>query len=272
MPNFTILDGPIGTELNARGIETKLPLWSASAIESAPEVLSQIHRDYADAGATVHTANTFRTRRRTMGQRWREATIRAVQIAKSAVPSSHRIAGSLAPLEDCYRPDLSPDQSEVEHREMAVALAEAGCDLILCETFPHSGEALAAVSVSVQTGVETWLSLTAGPSGDLMSPREMTETAKAAVEMGVEAVLINCTPAKDTGRFVLALAEARLTVPIGAYANAGSVDDAIGWASPSEPAAEFYRSLAMQWIDSGASIVGGCCGTTPIHIAALAHI
>jgi len=61
MPEHVILDGALGTELARRGVPTPLPLWSAAAIDSAPQVLSAIHRDYAEAGATVHTANTFRT-------------------------------------------------------------------------------------------------------------------------------------------------------------------------------------------------------------------
>ena len=105
---MVILDGPVGTELNARGVRTELPLWSAAANETHPEVVSAIHRDYAGAGATVHTTNTFRTRRRLMPGRWRELTTRAVELARGAVPRSHRVAGSIAPLEDCYRPDLSP--------------------------------------------------------------------------------------------------------------------------------------------------------------------
>ena len=272
MSSLIVLDGPIGTELHARGIPTDLPLWSASAIETAPDVLAKIHSDYATAGATVHTANTFRTQRRTMGERWREFTVRAVKIARSSVPTSHRVAGSLAPLEDCYQPDRSPQHPEAEHLEMAEALAGAGCDLILCETFPHAGEAISAVKQSVRTGIETWLSLTAGPDGNLMSPAVMLETAKAAIDLGANAVLVNCTPAIETRRFIQAFANGKLSVPFGAYANAGSADEAIGWSSPIDPAVEAYQQLALQWIESGASIIGGCCGTTPMHIEALSRI
>src|SRR6185436_19015238 len=109
---------------------------------------------------------------------------RAVAIARAAVPAGHRVAGSLAPLEDCYRPDRSPADPRPEHREMARALAAAGVDLILCETFPHVGEALVAVEEAVATGIPTWIALTAGPGADLLSPGEVARGAREAVARG----------------------------------------------------------------------------------------
>ncbi len=270
MTVITLLDGPLGTELNARGVVTDLPLWSAAAIDTAADVIAAIHRDYAKAGATVHTANTFRTKRRTAGDDWERLARQAVQIARHAVPSSDRVAGSIAPLEDCYRPDLSPaENARGEHRELAEVLVDAGCDLLLCETFPHVGEAIVAVEEAVRTGVETWVALTAGPEANLLTPPAMAAGATRAVDAGATAVLVNCTPATDTLRFVEALAGAKLGVPIGAYANAGRPDERIGWQSATEPAAQAYADLAKQWIDAGATLVGGCCGTGPTHITAI---
>ena len=272
---ITLLDGPLGTELAARGVSTQLPLWSAAAIDTAPEIIAQIHRDYAEAGATVHTANTFRTKRRTAGEDWLRMTHDAVRIARQNVPRTHRIAGSISPLEDCYHPERSPGRrSRREHREMAEALAASHCDLLLCETFPNVEEAVVAVEEAVRTGIATWLALTAGPHSNLLTPEQMVQGARQAVSVGASAVLVNCTPATDTLRFIQALHAARLGVPIGAYANAGSVDDQVGWqptgaiASRSKGAA-LYCELARQWIASGATLIGGCCGTTPAHIAAL---
>ena len=270
---LTILDGPLGTELDARGVKTSLPLWSAAAIEDAPNIISQIHRDYADAGATVHTACTFRTKRRYAGADWKQLTGQAIEIARNSVPTGQRIAASLAPLEDCYRPDLAPDRCEAEHREFADYLAECGCDLILCETFPNGDEALQAARAAVDTGVETWLALTAGPDGDLMDENTMVATAKRAIDQGVQAVLVNCTPASITHRWVDAIAEASLNIPFGAYANAGAMDERIGWQdSQSESAALRYRSFARRWVESGATLIGGCCGTGPVHIRALRQL
>ncbi len=272
---ITLLDGPLGTELTARGVSTDLPLWSAAAIDSAPEVIAAIHRDYANAGATIHTSNTFRTKRRSAGDDWLRLTQEAVRITRDSVSPSHRIAGSISPLEDCYRPDLSPGRaSRLEHREMAALLAGSGCDLLLCETFPDIDEAITAVEESVRTGIETWLAFTAGPDGDLLSPQAMAIGAKQAVDVGAGAVLVNCTAATNTLAFVQALSDAGLGVPLGAYANAGAVDEQLGWQAIGEidvrrQAAILYRELAREWIAAGATLIGGCCGTTPTHIAAL---
>ena len=268
---ITLLDGPVGTELEVRGYKNDSIFWSAKAAIDAPDLVSGIHADYAKAGATIHTANTFRTTKRAVGQSWQELTKQAVGLARESVPSHHRVAGSIAPLEDCYRPDLSPDNPAEEHRMMAEELVSHGCDLLLCETFPHVGESIAATRQCVATGVETWLALTAGPESNLLTCAEIARAARHAVDSGVMAVLINCTAAEDTLRFVLALADANLGVPIGAYANAGYDQDLVGWSQQTLESAERYLAFARQWIDAGAKIVGGCCGTSPTHIAAIAQ-
>lgn len=259
----TLLDGPLGTQLLARGVPTPTPLWSAWALRHRPEVVLDIHRDYVEAGAQVHTANTFRTRSRTCGD-WERLTRRAVGLARAA--GAQQVAGSIAPLEDCYRPDLSPSDPGAEHREMAEVLADAGCDLLLCEAFPHPGEALVAVDAAVATGRPTWLSLTAGPEATLLTPEQVGETARAARDRGAQAVLVNCVPASRTLAYIRALSSVGL--PFGAYANAGHVDEAMGWA-PHPQAPARYLAHAQTWVDEGATLIGSCCGTGPAHTRAL---
>lgn len=194
-------------------------------------------------------------------------------LARDSVVTGHRVAGSIAPLEDCYRPDLSPGWDAFsEHVELADVLADAGCDLLLCETFPNADEAISAVSAARCAGIETWLALTAGPDGALMTPDQMAVAARRGVDEGASVVLVNCTPAHDTLRFVESLADASLGVPIGAYANAGSADDEIGWNASTQPGAQAYAVLAQQWINAGATLVGSCCGTTPEHVRAIAAL
>lgn len=269
---ITILDGAMGTELDARGVPTPAPLWSAQALLDAPTVVAAIHREYAAAGATVHTANTFRTKRRQAGARWEDLTRAAVAIARSAVPASHRVAGSIAPLEDCYRPDQSPKEPRADHRELARTLADAGVDVLLCETFPNTHEARVAVEEAAATGLPTWVSFTAGPTADLLTPDAIETAAREAVQQGASAVLVNCIPASKTLAFVERLAG--LGVPFGAYANAGAPEEGLGWgaAGGETGAADAYASLARAWVEAGASLVGGCCGTGPAHIAAIARL
>ncbi|WP_437677530.1 homocysteine S-methyltransferase family protein [Sorangium sp. So ce131] len=267
---LVVLDGPLGTELAARGVATPAPLWSAAALVDARgcEVVRAIHREYARAGATVHTANTFRAKRRQAGDAWAELAARAVALAREAAPAGHRVAGSIAPLEDCYRPDRSPADPRAEHRELARALAAAGVDLLLCETFPHVGEALVALEEAAATGVEAWVSFTPGPGADLLSPEDVGLAAREAAARGARVVLVNCAPATRTLEYVERLAASG--VPFGAYANAGAEGEGLGWAAGQDSAsAARYAALARRWLEAGATIVGGCCGTGPAHIAAL---
>jgi len=266
---ITLLDGPVGTELTARGVPTPAPLWSAYALLHAPCVVAAIHRDYAAAGATVHTANTFRTKRRQIPEQWEELARRAVDIARAAVPKGHLVAGSIAPLEDCYRPDLSPPDPRPEHRELCRALAATGVDILLCETFPHVGEALIAVEEAVSTGLPTWVAFTAGPEANLLSPDDIEAAAREAAQRGAAAVLVNCIPVRDTLRYVERLSKAG--IPFGAYANAGAPEDGFGW-SHEESAALAYAHEAERWVLAGATLIGGCCGTGPAHVRALSRL
>jgi S-methylmethionine-dependent homocysteine/selenocysteine methylase len=266
---ITLLDGPLGTELEARGIAPARDCWSAEAIEAAPDLITAIHRDYVQSGASIHTANTFRTNRRASGLRWRHRTLAAVALTRQAVPKNHRVAGSIAPVEDCYRPDLSPGSgSETEHREMAETLTKAGCDLLLCETFSHPEETITATKAAVACKLETWVALTAGPQANLMTPRDMAKLATKVIDLGVKAVLVNCTPAADTLRFVEAILATEIPV-VGAYANAGSPHDNLGWRTDCDSGFQAYAEFAQSWINAGASIIGGCCGTGPGHLAAI---
>lgn len=265
-----ILDGAIGTELISRGLELEAPDWSAAAIAQAPDLLAQLHADYARAGATLHTANTFRTQPRTLGEGWVGALRAAVRIARDAVPSECAVLGSMAPIEDCYRPDLSPGAAgRTAHRKIASALANAGCDALLCETFANGAEALVAAEEALATGLPAWLSLTAGPFGDLLSPADLRAIATDVVSAGVERILVNCIAASQMGAYVDAITS--LGVPIGVYANAGREDEGLGWGAGSRGAAERYADLAERWEDAGASVIGGCCGTGPLHVRALAE-
>ncbi len=289
-----LLDGATGTELNRRGLNTDLPLWSARALIERPEVVRSIHADYIGAGADIITTNTFRTHRRTLaragiGQRTRELNQLAVRLAREAVEQSDAprpifIAGSMSPLEDCYSPALVPpdDQLRAEQAEMARDLVEAGCDLLLIETMNTIREAALATEAAVSTGLPVCVSFVVGPGGrppdqiaasihaevTLLSGESIDAAVKAVRPLGPAVMLINCVPLAVIDRAFdqLRAADAGL---LGLYANVGHADDQIGWALTADVGPEAYALHAQQWLQHGAAIVGGCCGTTPDHIAAL---
>ena len=151
---------------------------------------------------------------------------------------------------------------------MALALVSAGCDAILCETFADEVEAIVAVEEALETGLPVWLSLTPGPFGDLLSPNALGTTAARAAATGIERVLVNCVAASKAQAYVDAIVD--LGLPSGVYANAGSREEGLGWEASSREAAAAYAALAEGWVGAGATVIGGCCGTGPLHIEALA--
>lgn len=291
--DLLILDGATGTELTRRGVDTSLPLWSAGALIHAPDVVRAIHSDYLRAGADIITVNTFRTHRRSLakgglGDRAREITRFAVQLVREAVEQTTQrtnnpifVAGSIAPLEDCYSPHRVPpdDELRTEHAEMAQHLVEAGCDLLLVETMNTIREAVIAVEAARSTGLPvivsfvcagaTGRSVAPGETARLLSGEPLADAVRATEPLDPAAILINCAPVAMVDGLLCAL-RAATDRPTGAYGNVGHVDDRVGWTLTDAVTPDDYALAARTWRERGASIIGGCCGTTPDHIAALA--
>ena len=251
----------MGSELTARGLDTALPSWSARALVNDGTTVAAIHHEYVTLGCTHHRTNTFRTRRGNVGEAWAELARRAVKLAKLSVSDKHTLLGSVGPVEDCYRPDQSPgEESRSSHRELAGLLVAEGVDVLLCEAFSSPHEALIAVEECVRTDRETWVAFTAGPDGDLMTPKAMRNAARDCIRAGADAVLVNCVSAEKTLPYVEALMG--LGVLVGAYANAAA------WNGPKVGPSR-YVELAATWVAAGAEIVGACCGTGPEYVDAL---
>jgi S-methylmethionine-dependent homocysteine/selenocysteine methylase len=274
-PPIVLLDGATGTELHRRGVDTRLPLWSAKALIDAPEAVARIHADYVKAGAEIVTANTFRTTRRTIARaglkpQAKLLTTRAVELArKSKAPY---VAGSIGPLEDCYSPQLVPsfEDCEREHGEHAEHLAEAGVDLLLVETMNTIGEAAAAARAARSTGLPIVVSFVCRSDGRLLSGERVRAAAERLLDLEVTALAINCTPTATLHEPLAELiAAAAGRVPCGAWGNLGRTDAIHGWKSTEELDPAGYAARAETWLELGARLVGGCCGTTPAHIAAL---
>ena len=276
-----LLDAAMGTELQRRGADTRLPLWSARALAESPELISAIHEDEVAAGAEVLTANTFRTHRRTLEKgglesRSRELTLLAVRLAREAAEGAGRevfVAGSLSPLEDCYRPDLVPDDEalESEHHDQAESLAAAGVDAILLETHNTVRELVAAGRAARETGLPFVASMVTDGSGRLLSGEPIENAVQALESLHPLALSINCVPARRLTFDLTRLAVSAPDVPLGAYGNLGMPEDEAGWRFTEELSPEQYAGCARRWLGLGARLVGGCCGTTAAHTAALRY-
>jgi S-methylmethionine-dependent homocysteine/selenocysteine methylase len=272
------LDGATGTELNRRGVDTGLPLWSANALmnDRDTKILHEIHEDYLRAGADIITTNTFRTHRRALApsgnsDRALELTRRAVDIARAAiskVPSDKPrfMAGSVSTLEDCYRPDLVPpdDELRAEHSERIHHLIECGVDLILIETINTIREAVIMAKLAAFTGTPVVVSFVCDREGRILSGETLSDAASQLLPLGISAIGVNCGPTPNIAKPLAELqAACGKNIPLIAYGNIGYADEKIGWVNTDSENPKAYCEYAIQW---PAKIIGGCCGTTPEHI------
>jgi S-methylmethionine-dependent homocysteine/selenocysteine methylase len=274
-----LLDAAMGTELQRRETDTSLPLWSARALIADPEVVWTIHGDEVAAGADILTANTFRTHARSLarggaGERAAELSALAVRLAHQAAATPGRevfVAGSLSPLEDCYRPDLAPDDAALarEHGAQARFLADAGVDLLLAETHNSVREAVAAARAARETGLPFVVSMVTDGAGRLLSGEPLSAAAGALLALEPDALGVNCVPAAKLAGDLAALASAAPGRRLAAYGNLGLPAEGPGWTFTEELDPEDYAREAARWLGLGARIVGGCCGTTPAHTRAL---
>lgn len=283
-----LLDGGMGRELRFRGVETPPTIWSASALLSAPEVVRQIHLDYILAGADIITNNTYGIIRRDLARvgmedRFAELNTLACSLANEARAAVDRpvlIAGSLPPLHGSYRPDLVRPFEQIEplYREQAELLAPH-VDLLLCETMSSAAEGRAAARAACQTGIPVWVSWTLHEdrSGRLRSGETVGEAIAAVSDLPVTGFLLNCCPPESITNALpdLLATGARYA---GGYANtfalipedwtldgAKDSDGVLTLRQDLDP--ESYATHVGDWLEAGATVVGGCCGTRPAHIS-----
>ncbi|OSC21943.1 homocysteine S-methyltransferase [Mycobacterium vulneris] len=278
-----LLDGGLATELEMRGHDLSDPLWSARLLADDPRAIAAVHAAYFRAGATIATTASYQAsfegfaargfdRRETAG-----LLRRSVELAKAARDEfggdGLLVAASVGPYgaaladgsEYRGRYGLSVAALARWHRPRLETLADAGADLLACETVPDVDEAQALVELVRSVGKPAWLSYTI--DGDRTRAGQSLADA-FAVAAGVDeivAVGVNCC-APDDALPAIARAVA-VGKPVIVYPNSGERWDALRhrWIGPSR----FSTGLAAQWTAAGARIVGGCCRVGPAEIADL---
>ena len=282
-----ILDGAMGTELEFRGFKTQLPLWSAQALLDAPEMVRQIHKDYIKAGADIITTNTFRTNPYTITKAKltidpARLTKIACNLAKQAVGNKTvAIAGSVAPIEDCFSPQLYPGVklAEKDHYAHIKNLKAGGVDFILAETMLSMKEAIIVLEQAKKLKIPIMVSFALNKDGNILNGDNLIEALNQTSKYKPLAFLINCTTLdiiKKVIDSILAVAQ----IPIGVYPNFGPPDSGLTRGSIRPIKGKFTEYLTpSKFADSlfrlsnkGVRVLGGCCGTRPAHIAALAKI
>jgi len=277
-----LMDGATGTEILRRGYSTELPLWSAEILLSQPEVVKEIHKDYIKAGAEIIITNTFRTTERSLkkkGVRHKagKLTRLACKLARAAieeVKSQHEvfIAGSVAPLEDCYSPELTPNDQELakEHLEHAKNLKKGGVDFLLIETMITIRESKFAIQAARKLDMPFAVSFCLNEKMDLLSGEWLEDAAREIEKYKPLFIGINCVSrkiAEDAVRYLRAITK----LPICVYAQGDDSDfyENHGAGFNDIKNLDSYLESARKWARDGAIIIGGCCGTTPLYIEKL---
>jgi methionine synthase I (cobalamin-dependent)/5,10-methylenetetrahydrofolate reductase len=273
-----LADGAMGTLLYARGVPRGDTLDALNL--SRPDLVAQVHRDYLHAGAQIIETNTFGTNRYKLAaagleKQGGEIIRAAVALARREASATGRevlVAGSIGPLGVRLAPygRVKPEQAEAAFREQAVILMEAGADLILIETMSDLQEALAALRAARLAGAEAvGVSLTFTRDGLTLMGDGPAGVARGLREAGADLIGVNCS--SGPAQAIRLLQEMRIAVPdarFSAMPNAGWPEAAGGRILyPATP--EYFGGYAVAFAEAGASVIGGCCGTTPEHIAAM---
>lgn len=280
MTDIILLDGGMGQELVHRAGDRPTPLWSTQVMLDHPGLVAQVHADYRNAGATVHTTNTYAILRDRLDGTGAEDQFEALYAAAlKEAEGVGVLAGAMGPLGASYRPDLMPahEVAVAAYRHVANILAPK-VDLIICETVASLAHARAVLEAAAATGKPVWLAMTVDDADGtrLRSGEPLADVF--AMAGAASAILANCSvpEAIDAAMGVLATGDK----PFGGYANGFTkISDGFLGDKPTVDALtarqdlgpDVYARHAMSWIAQGATIVGGCCEVGPAHIAMLAE-
>ena len=266
-----LLDGATGSNLMKAGMPKGV--CAETWILDHPQAILDLQRAYVAAGSQVLLAPTFTAGRMYLSQHGLEGELKAlnrrlVALSREAAQGKAWVAGDMTTM---GRADVPYETMLEYYHEQAQALAEAGVDLILCETLMGHDEAMAALEGCRMAAEElpVCCSFSVTADGMLYFGGSVYEAAPQVAEFGADAVGINCSVGPDQLESVVRTLRESLTVPVIAKPNAGmpEIDDQ-GNAHYSMHAADFGRHMAALH-RAGASILGGCCGTEPPYIAAL---
>jgi len=284
-----LLDGGMGQELVKRGAAKESPMWGAQVMMDSPDLVRQLHIEYIKAGAKVITLNSYSvTPERLLNvnalDQFSVLQSKAFELASQARDEAGvadvKIAASLPPLVGSYSPESTPDYEDaLQSYRMIVEAQASNVDLFICETMCCIKEAKAAGFAASESDAPYWMALSVSDecNGLLRSEESIGDAYKAIASPTPQAVLLNCS-----------LPEAidaawpnvrRLGTAIGAYANGFTTIAGmpIGGGvemlkARTDLGPDAYASVAMKWVNDGASVIGGCCEISPDHIQRLASV
>ena len=296
LPLTAVLDGGLATELAARGHDLSDALWSARLLHDAPDAISAVHLDYFNAGADVAITASYQAsfegfaargysreeterllqRSVTLARDARDAALGSARMAHREAQRTLLVAASVGPygaiLHDGseYRGDygLSEDALAHFHAPRMAVLLDAAPDLLACETIPSLVEARAIVrALRDHPRARAWVTFTCRDGTHTAAGDAIAECARVLdAEPQVVAIGVNCVAPALVTSLIKALGS-RTDKPIVVYPNSGEAWDATRrcW----DGTATRFTAHINEWLDAGASWLGGCCRTTPADISVL---
>ena len=273
-----LYDGAMGTMLYEKGVFVNQCFENANL--ASPDLVIEIHTAMAEAGAQALITNSFggspiRLASYSLQDKTREINARSVELARSVAGDELYVAGSVGPLGKTIAPVgiLPREEAEEAFRIQIEALHGAGVDLILLETFKNLDELLLATRVAAEVApdipIQSQFSFRPHRKDSLSDDIERVFSALEN-EDAVDVLGLNCSTGPSYMLDILKKIEPSVSKPISIMPNAGFPREYEGrqlyMASP-----EYFAEYAIKFLDAGASIIGGCCGTTPEHIRKMAQ-
>jgi homocysteine S-methyltransferase len=272
-----LADGAMGTLLFARGVPQHACI--EALVLDQPAIVRRIHEDYIAAGADIIETNTFGANRYRLVRHGLEGSVRDINFRAARLARDAReihgwpgfVAGAVGPTGRMLASvgDIRPDEVRAAIREQVEGLLEGGVDLIMLETFPDLAELREAIAaVKACTDLPVVAHCTFQRDNRTLGGEPPDEVANIAASLGADVAGINCSLGPHNALEVIEQMAASSSIRLSAMPNAGLpkfVDNRLVYRATPEYFAEYTKRL----VQAGANIVGGCCGTTPEHTAAM---
>ena len=270
-----VFDGGVGTYLYEKGVFINTCFDELNLIN--PDIVAEVHRDYVNAGADIvetntYGANQFKLAPHGLEKKVYEINRRGAEIAKAAVKERALVAGSVGPLGVPLEPlsALSYDEAKDAFKEQVRGLFDGGVDLFILETFGLAKEIEQAIRAvkDVAPDLPIIAQFTVNDEGTLTSGNTLESAVNEIAHYEIDAIGLNCSIGPRSMLEALEHLKTLTALPISVQPNAG-VPQNVGGRYIYMTSPEYVAEYAKRFIQTGASIVGGCCGTNPAHIRAI---
>lgn len=268
---IVVCDGAVGTLLYARGVSLDANFEHLNLVR--PDLVSQLHRDYIAAGAQLIETNTFganftKLNAIGLGHKVRAINLKGAHLAREAAQGEEiLVAGAIGPVPRVKGEERTLAANEVADifRGQAIALSEGGVDLLMLETFTDLRQLELALRAARETGLPVVASMSFGENGRTATGMAAEEAALRLQDAGADVVGANCGSGPLNMLETVRRIARAVSCPVAALPNSGFPEYVDGRfiyrATP-----EYFGRMAAEMVQAGASLVGGCCGTTPDHI------